>query len=155
MRKCSVRSAVLAGAALASFALVSKADIIYSDNFSTGTAGSALAGSAVQTATGLDGGTAGATYIGATTATGSGNSAIWVYGSAANTASVTSPAAPSEDTNLITNIFVPFVPQEGFIYDFELTMTVSASSGAHGGELGFLFNQRQRPYSRWQSGLVE
>jgi hypothetical protein len=127
-------------------------DTIYSDNFagpatnmnSATSSPNAIVGNAPAVATGLDGGSASATYIGfpvpaVSTAT---PDADWLY-SGSNSATITSPAAnvvAGESTKTITNLTLPVVPVVGMAYDLELTMVAAPGTGAHGLEMAFLFN---------------
>ncbi len=127
-------------------------DTIYADNFAgpavnvnaATTAPNAIVGNAPQTATGLDGGSATATYIGnpvpaVTSAT---PDADWLY-SGSNSATMTSPAAnvvSGEDTKSIANLTLPLVPVVGEVYDLEMTMVAAPGTGAHGLEMAFLWN---------------
>jgi hypothetical protein len=125
-------------------------DTIYSDNFS-GTTGASVAGNVTPVSTGLDGGSAGATWIGPTAPAGSGApDAVWQY-SGSNTASITSPSGgiatsgsnAGEDASTIANIALPFVPASGFVYDLEATFMVPAVTGTgagHGLEMAYLWN---------------
>jgi PEP-CTERM motif len=134
----SARASILAG----SF------DTIYADNFAApavnvnaaATDPNSIAGNAPATSTGLDGGTAAATYIGSAAQPGTLPDAVWNY-SGSNTATITSPTTPTtEDASTIDNLTLPLVPVVGEVYDLELTMTAPAATGGHGLEMAFLFN---------------
>jgi hypothetical protein len=116
---------------------VAGADVIYQDSFS-GAAGTALGTNVPTVASGLDGGTAGAAWQ-ANTATASDPDAIWKY-SGSNSVSIVSPnGTGARDTNLIANAFLPFVPQAGFIYDLEATLTVPSGGSDNGHWVGLAF----------------
>ncbi len=132
-------------------------DTIYSDTFaapatnvnSAGVDPNSIAGNAPAVSTGLDGGSATATYIGSAQqpAAGTGNpDAVWDY-SGSNSATITSPVANvnttgniGEDGHTIDNLTLPLVPVVGKIYDLELTMTAKVATGGHGLEMAFLWN---------------
>ena len=119
--------------------LTGPVDTIYADNF-TGTAGTAIVGNAPTTDTGLDGGTAGATWLGG--AAGSGPDAVWQY-SGSSSATINSPSAnvvSGEDTQTINNIGLPIVPVLGYTYDLEATLNTPSATGGHGLEMAFLYN---------------
>lgn len=134
---CLLLQTQFAGATL----LTGPVDTIYSDNFS-GTGGNAIAGNVPTVASGLDGGTAGATWTGISTA-GTAPDAVWDY-SGSNSATITSPSAnvtAGEDPNTIVNIALPVVPVMGYTYDLEATISgVNPGTGGHGLEMAFLYN---------------
>jgi PEP-CTERM motif len=123
MRKNKAILTLASLAVVAGFGTASRADVIYSDTFA-GAAGTVLGGNTPAVASGLDGGTAGATWNAATT-TGGGTDAVWNY-SGSNSTTTVSPngAGSGRDTSLITNAFLPFTPQAGYIYDLEATVQV-------------------------------
>jgi hypothetical protein len=155
-------SVVLAMAALTAAAASARAtvftgsfDVIYSDTFAgpavnvnaAGSDPSAIVGNAPAVATGLDGGSASATYLGLlSTSTTAAPDTNWDY-SGSNAAKITSPTANinttgniGEDGKTITNLTLPLVPVLGFSYDFSLTAKVPSATGGHGLEMAFLYN---------------
>jgi hypothetical protein len=126
----------------ATCASVANADIVYKDNFD-GTTGT-ISGRAATVATGLDGGTAAATWTSDAAPVAGGNpDAVWqasggtytVTGSTSGTIGALSTGA---DANLITNAWLPFTPQAGFIYDFHIAIE-SSNVGASTNWLGATF----------------
>jgi hypothetical protein len=126
-----------------------RADVIYQDNFD-GTAGD-LAGRAVPVASGLDGGTAGATWNAAassanvTTITTTAADAAWTatggtHTSTGSTAATIGALSTGADSNLIATASLPFTPQAGFVYDLHAAIEAS-STGASGNWLGVTFAQ--------------
>jgi len=130
--------------------------VVYSDTFAAPASNvnaassdpNAIIGNAPAVATGLDGGSASATYIGypVVTSTSGTPDADWQY-SGSNSAKITSPTANinttgniGEDGKTITNLTLPVVPVLGYAYDLELTMALPAATGAHGLEMAFLYN---------------
>lgn len=141
-RKNCMRAIAAAGVGLAAAACQARADVIYQDNFD-GTAGT-VSGRAVPTASGLDGGTAGASWnSSATTATNP--DALWqasggTYTTTGSTNASVGTFTTGADTNLITNATLPFTPQAGFVYDLHLAIA-SSGVGASGNWLGLAFTQ--------------
>lgn len=132
-----IRQVVLGGAAVIALAPFLHADVIYQDNFS-GASGTALGGNVLPVDSGLDGGTAGATWQ-ANTTTASNPDAIWQY-SGSNSASILSPnGTGARDTNLIADALLPFTPQAGYVYDLEATITVPSGGTDNGHWLGLAF----------------
>ncbi len=146
---------VAAGSSAKATLLTGAVDTVYSDNFAApasnvnaaGTDPNAIVGNAPAVATGKDGGSASATYLGilSTSSTGTPDT-NWDY-SGSNSASITSPAANvnttgniGEDGKTITNLTLPLVPVLGTTYDLELTMKVPGATGGHGLEMAYLFN---------------
>jgi hypothetical protein len=126
MRKRNFSALAAAVVAIGSMGAVSSAFTIYQDNFGSQGSGTLLGGQAVQTATGLDGGTANATWNTPTT-TGSPNDALWTY-TGSNSVDILSPnGTGARDTNLISDAILPFTPEAGLIYDLEATITVPAA----------------------------
>jgi hypothetical protein len=121
---------------------IASADVIYTDNFD-GTAG-VVAGRPLDVASGLDGGTAGASWTSDATA-GTNPDAVWTasggtYSSVGSTNASLGTFTTGADSNLITNAYVPFTPQTGYIYDLELSIA-SSGVGASGNWLGLAFAQ--------------
>ncbi|HUO10504.1 MAG TPA: PEP-CTERM sorting domain-containing protein [Phycisphaerae bacterium] len=127
-------------------------DVVYSDTFAAPASNvnaassdpNAIIGNAPAVATGLDGGSASATYIGypVVTSTSGTPDADWQY-SGSNSATITSPSANlsgGEDTKTITNLTLPIVPVVGYAYDLEMTMALPSATGGHGLEMAFLYN---------------
>jgi hypothetical protein len=124
-------------------------DTIYSDNFAAPATNvnssladpNAIVGNAPAVSTGLDGGSAAATYIGiAQPAAIGATDAVWNY-SGSNSATMTSPSPTNgEDANAIANLTLPLVPIVGKTYDLELTMVAAPGTGGHGLEMAFLYN---------------
>ncbi|MGA2440073.1 MAG: hypothetical protein ABSH08_03885 [Tepidisphaeraceae bacterium] len=124
-------------------------DVIYSDNFAApavnvNAPNTYIVNNAPAVETGLDGGSASATYVGvATIGVPAANSdALWSY-SGSNSATITSPAfnGNGEDNSTIDNLTLPLSPIIGETYDLELTMTVPSAThyGGHGVEMAFLY----------------
>jgi hypothetical protein len=123
-------------------------DVIYQDNFD-GTGGD-LGARAVTVASGLDGGTAAATWnaalsstnaptITATTADASWTATGGTYtGTGTTSATIGVSGASGADANLIANADLPFSPQSGFVYDLHAAIEVS-SAGASGNWLGLAY----------------
>jgi hypothetical protein len=131
---------VTAGGLTAAAAGTARAAIIYADNFD-GTAG-LVSGRSVTTATGLFGGTAGATWTSDST-TSTNPDALWNASGGTYTGTGTTDATlgtftTGADANLITNAFLPFVPQSGLIYDAHIALG-SSGVGASGNWLGLTF----------------
>jgi hypothetical protein len=134
--KRTARRAMIAGVAAggltAAAAGTARAAIIYADNFD-GTAG-LVSGRSVTTATGLNGGTAGATWTSDST-TSTNPDALWNASGGTYTGTGTTDATLG---TLITNAFLPFVPQSGLIYDAHIALA-SSGVGASGNWLGLTF----------------
>jgi len=136
MRKNKALLTLASLAVVAGVGTASRADVIYSDTFG-GAAGTALGGNTPAVASGLDGGTAGATWNAATT-TGGGTDAVWTY-SGSNSVTMTSPTtSTARDTALISNAVLPFTPQSGFIYDLKATIQVPSTTDNHWVGLAYL-----------------
>lgn len=139
--KRSILALGLACVGVLAWANVSRAtDTIYTDNFD-GTAGN-LSGRALDTAAGIDGGTAGATWT-SDSVTASNPDAIWqasggTYTGTGSTLAAIGAFATGADSNLITNAYVPLVPQSGLLYDVHMAVAPSGT-GASGNWLGMAF----------------
>ena len=127
--------------ALVGFARVGSAtDIIYSDNFD-GTGG-IVGGRTPDTASGLDGGTAGATWT-SDTVTSANPDALWTasggtYSGTGTTNASVGTFTTGADANQITNAYLPFTPFPGTVYDFHMAIA-SSGVGASGNWLGMTF----------------
>lgn len=138
--KCAAMAAVLVSAAG-----MAHAGVIYSDNF-TGTAGTALGGSAPTTASGTDGGSATATWNAATTAaaaTTTTATGFWQY-NGSGSASITGTdvnATTGVANGLIAGAYLPFVPQAGQVYTLTITLAPTIGDGTSGNWLGIGFFQ--------------
>jgi hypothetical protein len=116
------------------------ADTIYQDNFD-GTGG-ILSGRALDTASGLDGGTLNQAWT-SDSATSSNPDALitasgGTYSGTGTTSAAVGTFTTGVDSNMITNAYLPFVPQAGFIYDAHVAIAASAA-GASGNWLGMTF----------------
>ena len=141
-------SLVMLAAALAmAVGQAAKADVIYQDNFD-GTAGD-VGARAVTVASGLDGGTAAATWnaalastnapaMTATTADASWAATGGTYTTTGSTSATIGSLTTGADANLIANATLPFTPQAGFIYDLHAAIEVS-SVGASGNWLALAY----------------
>jgi hypothetical protein len=121
---------------------VASATVIYSDNFD-GTAG-VVAGRSLDVTSNFAGGTAGASWSSDATP-GTDPDAVWMasggtYSSVGSTNASLGTFTTGADSNLITNAYVPFTPQAGYIYDLELSIAASGV-GASGNWLGLAFAQ--------------
>jgi hypothetical protein len=118
-------------------------DTIYSDGFTSQSAGTLLGGNSPDVASGLDGGTAGATWNAATTTvasiTSTASDVDWQYGGG-GTATITTPNAnkAAQDTNLIANALLPFTPVANYLYDLEATIQ-SPAAGTDSHWIGLTF----------------
>ncbi|HZZ28245.1 MAG TPA: PEP-CTERM sorting domain-containing protein [Pirellulales bacterium] len=128
-------------------------DIIYDDLFD-GTAATTINGRTPDTANGIDGGTAGATYVSATSANlgipSTATDALWTVSGGANTglgttfANITGATTTNgaDDANQIGNVFLPFTPDpgDGFIYDLHMHSNSGTETPATTGNwLGMAF----------------
>jgi hypothetical protein len=116
-------------------------DIIYSDNFD-GTGG-VLTGRAPDTQSGLDGGSTGTTWAGDSVVGSPNPDALWTasggtYSTTGSTSATVGTFTTGADANLITNSYLPFVPQSGLIYDLHMAIA-SSGVGASGNWLGATF----------------
>jgi hypothetical protein len=102
---------------------IARADVIYQDNFSGGSSGTTLASdSSSLVATGLDGGS-----VTTWTVTAGSTDATWLY-SGSDSVTISSPNGDGgRDTGLITNAYLPFTPQAGYIYTLQSTFQVAAA----------------------------
>jgi hypothetical protein len=147
----NTKTVVIGGLALASLATwaaqtVSANLVIYSDNFD-GSSG-VVAGRTPDVVNGVDGGTTGATWTSDAAVT-TDPDAIWTASGGtytgvgttnASLAGGTDTFSTGADSNLITNAYLPFTPQSGFVYDLELNIA-SSGTGASGNWLGLAFAQ--------------
>ncbi|HEY1686727.1 MAG TPA: hypothetical protein VGG19_18345 [Tepidisphaeraceae bacterium] len=116
------------------------ADTIYQDNFD-GTGG-ILSGRALDTASGLDGGTLNQAWT-SDSATSSNPDALitasgGTYSGTGTTSAAVGTFTTGADSNMITNAYLPIVPQTGYIYDAHVAIAASAV-GASGNWLGMTF----------------
>jgi hypothetical protein len=137
----SLRNAAIIGLALLGTASVSRAaDIIYQENFDG--AGGVLTGQSPDVESGLDGGSATATWGGDSVASANPD-AVWTtsggtYTGPGSTDATIGLFGTGADSNLITNEYLPFTPQVGYIYDLELSIAASGV-GASGNWIGLAF----------------
>jgi hypothetical protein len=143
--KRTARRAMIAGVAAGGLTAVAagtaRAAIIYADNFD-GTAG-LVSGRSVTTATGLFGGTAGATWTSDAVVGSPNPDALWnasggTYSGTGTTDASVGTFTTGADANQITNAYLPFVPQSGLIYDAHIALG-SSGVGASGNWLGMTF----------------
>jgi hypothetical protein len=114
------------------------AAVIYQDDFSEA-AGTIMNGKALDIASGVAGGTSGATWTATAAPVVGGNpDAIWTT-SGSNTAGIVGPAGAGVDANMIENNQLPFTPQPSNVYDLHLELNPSGV-GASGNWLGLSFN---------------
>ena len=141
--------AAIAGASVASASVIS-GDLIYSDTFAN-TGGSAITLNGYSPNV-VDAG--GENWVSASAPAGSGaTDAIFQIPAGGGLTSVTSPVAnplTTEDTNTITDAYLPVTILSGTEYDFTATVQVNTvNSGGHGAFMGFVnssnFNSHNGP----------
>ena len=116
------------------------ATIIYADNFD-GSSGN-VTGRTPDTTSGLYGGTAGAIWGGDST-TSTNPDHLWTasggtYTGVGSTGATVGTLGGGADSNLITNEYLPFTPQAGYVYDLHAAIYVS-SVGASTNWLGLAY----------------
>jgi len=124
-------------------------DVIYQDNFAgpatnVNSPSNAIINNAPAVASGLDGGSASATYLSIPVAGSGAPDAAWMY-SGSNSATISSPSGSvvnGEDSSTIQQLSLPFVPVAGagYTYDLEATFNAPAGTGGHGLEMAYLYN---------------
>src|ERR1700728_3741325 len=124
-------------------------DVIYQDNFAgpatnVNPPSNAIIKNAPAGASGLDGGSASATYLSIPVAGSGAPDAAWMY-SGSNSATISSPSGSvvnGEDSSTIQQLSLPFVPVAGavYTYDLEATFNAPAGTGGHGLEMAYLYN---------------